>query len=128
LSEHSGQPILAAINARHDHVYFQVVSSNGASLIPARVAPIEEALAAARLGALKLVGNAAKILADRWPPDAAAPGLIDAKPAPDIEWVGWIGAAVVDPETLPARPYYLRAPDAKPQTSPLQKAVQPALP
>jgi tRNA threonylcarbamoyladenosine biosynthesis protein TsaB len=49
---------------------------------------------------------------------------IDAQPAPDIAWVAWLGAAV-EPATAPARPYYLRAPDAKPQTDPLQKASRP---
>jgi tRNA threonylcarbamoyladenosine biosynthesis protein TsaB len=123
LREHGEHPILSAVDARHDHVYFQVVSGDGAALIPPRVAPIEEALGAARFGVPQLVGNAANILAGRWPSGAPAPVLIDAQPAPDIQWVAWLGAAV-DPETSPARPYYLRAPDAKPQTDPLQKAAQ----
>ena len=42
-----------------------------------------------------------------------APIKVDVQPAPDINWVAWVGAAV-NPETAPARPYYLRAPDAKP--------------
>lgn len=123
LREHGEHPILSAIDARHDHVYFQLVGGDGASLIQPRVASIEEVLDASRLGAPQLVGNAAKILGDRWPPDAPAPMLIDAKPAPGIQWVAWLGAAV-DPETSPARPYYLRAPDARPQTDPLQKAAE----
>jgi tRNA threonylcarbamoyladenosine biosynthesis protein TsaB len=124
LREHGENPILSAIDARHDHVYFQLVSGDGASLISARVAPIEEALAAMKFGALQLVGNAAKILADRWPVDAPPPVRIDPQPSPDINWVAWLGAAVVDSETSPARPYYLRAPDAKPQSDPLQKVAQ----
>ncbi len=127
LREHGEHPIISAIDARHDHVYFQVVGGDGAALIAPRVASIDEALAAARFGAPQLVGNAAAILGDRWSSDAPAPVLIDAQPAPDIQWVAWLGAAV-DPQTSPARPYYLRAPDAKPQTDPLQKAMQPAVP
>jgi tRNA threonylcarbamoyladenosine biosynthesis protein TsaB len=100
------------------------VSGNGSSLIRPRVAPIEEALDAARFGAPHLVGNAAKILADRWPADAPPPFKVDAQPAPDIALVAWLGAAV-SPNTAPARPYYLRAPDAKPQKDPLQKPAQP---
>jgi tRNA threonylcarbamoyladenosine biosynthesis protein TsaB len=46
---------------------------------------------------------------------------IDPQPAPDIGWVAWLGAAV-DPQSAPARPYYLRAPDAKPQAHSPQKA------
>jgi len=123
VSENGEHPILVAIDARHDQVYFQVVSANGSSLIRPKVAPISEALAASRFGALHLVGNAAKILADHWPSDAPAPIQVDAQPAPDITWVAWLGAAV-EPGTAPPKPYYLRAPDAKPS----QQAVasQPA--
>jgi tRNA threonylcarbamoyladenosine biosynthesis protein TsaB len=125
VGEHSAHPILSAIDARHDHVYFQVVSGDGGSLIKPKVAPIEEALEASRFGAPHLVGNAAKILADRWPSDAPAPIKVDVQPAPDITWVAWVGAAV-DPETAPARSYYLRAPDAKPPKDPLPNASQPS--
>ena len=113
VSENGEQPVISAIDARHDHVYLQVVSGNGGSLVWPRVAPIEEALAASRFGAPILVGNAAKILADRWPADAPQPVKVETSPAPDIAWVGWLGAAV-NPEIALARPYYLRAPDAKP--------------
>lgn len=123
VSETGQHPIISAIDARHDHVYFQVVAGNGDSLIRPRVAPVAEALEAARFGAPILVGNAAAILAARWPSDAPEPVLVDPQPAPDIAWVAWLGAAVT-PDTAPARPYYLRAPDAKPQTDPLQKASQ----
>ena len=62
---------------------------------------------------------------DRWPADAPPPLKVDTLPAPDIAWVAWLGAAV-DPETAPARPYYLRAPDAKPPKDPLLNATQPS--
>ena len=129
--------MISAIDARHDHVYFQVVRGDGGPLIRPRVAPIEEALEASQFGAPHLVGNAAGILADRWPADAALPLTVDAQPAPDIAWVGWLGAAV-SPDIAPARPYYLRAPDAKPlgakpldtrpQKDPPPKAPQPHTP
>jgi tRNA threonylcarbamoyladenosine biosynthesis protein TsaB len=124
VSESGEHPVISAIDARHDHVYFQVVSGNGSSLVRPRVAPIEEALGASQFGAPHLVGNAARILADRWPADALPPFKVDALAAPDIAWVGWLGAAV-SPNTAPAKPYYLRAPDAKPAKDPLQKAAQP---
>jgi tRNA threonylcarbamoyladenosine biosynthesis protein TsaB len=50
-----------------------------------------------------------------------APLPFNTRPAPDIGWVGWLGAAV-SPQTAPARPFYLRAPDAKPAN----KVAQPA--
>ena len=127
VSENSAHPILSAIDARHDHVYFQVVSGDGGSLVKPKVAPIAEALEAARFGAPHLVGNAAKILADRWPSDAPPPFRVDAQAAPDITWVAWLGAAVT-PEMAPASPYYLRAPDAKPPKNPLSNAAQPPAP
>ena len=125
VSQNAEQPVISAIDARHDHVYFQVVSGNGSSLILPRVAPIEEALGASRFGAPHLVGNAADILADRWPTHALPPFRVDAQGAPDIAWVAWLGAAV-SPNTAPARPFYLRAPDAKLPKDPLQKASQPS--
>ena len=125
VGDDSAHPILSAVDARHDHVYFQVVSGDGGSLVKAKVAPIEEAIEASRRGAPHLVGNAAGILADRWPSDAPAPIRVDVQPAPDINWVAWVGAAV-DPETAPAKPYYLRAPDAKPPKEALPGASQPS--
>jgi tRNA threonylcarbamoyladenosine biosynthesis protein TsaB len=124
VGQNAAQPVLSAIDARHDQVYFQLVSGDGGSLMRPRVAPIEEALGAAQFGAVHLVGNAAKTLADRWPADAAPPFEVDPQPAPDIAWLAWLGAAV-SPEIAPARPYYLRPPDAKPQRDPLQQAAQP---
>src|SRR5487761_2199993 len=124
VSENGEHPVISAIDARHDHVYLQVVGGNGSALVRPRVAPIEEALGAARFGAPHLVGNAAQILADRWPANAPPPFKVDAQAAPDIASVGWLGAAV-SPNTAPARPFYLRAPDAKPPKDPLQKAPQP---
>src|SRR3982074_2487522 len=92
VSEDGEHPVISAIDARHDHVYFQVVSGDGGSLIKPKVAPISETLEASRFGAPHLVGNAAKILADRWPAHAAPPFRVDAQPAPDIAWVAWLGA------------------------------------
>src|SRR6201992_1235476 len=123
VSANAAQPVISAIDARHDHVYVQAVAGDGSPLLSPRVAPIEEALGASRFGAPHLVGNAAKILADRWPADAP-PYEIDCQPAPDIAWVAWLGAAV-SPETAPARPFYLRAPDAKPPKDPLHNVSQP---
>ena len=114
VAENGEHPIISAIDARHDHVYFQVVSGDGSPLVKPSVVPIAEAVeAAAQFGPPHLVGNAAKILADHWPVETAPPFKIDAQPAPDINWVAWVGAAV-NPEAAPARPFYLRAPDAKP--------------
>ena len=127
VGQNSEHPVISAIDARHDHVYFQVVSGDGGSLVRPRVAPIAEALDAVRFGAPHLVGNAAGILSQHWPAEAPPPFRVDAQPAPDIAWVAWLGAAV-SPDTAPARPYYLRAPDAKPSQDPLPGSAQPPAP
>ncbi|MGY0570470.1 tRNA (adenosine(37)-N6)-threonylcarbamoyltransferase complex dimerization subunit type 1 TsaB [Bradyrhizobium sp. RDM12] len=114
-------PVISAIDARHDHVYFQIVAGDGSLLVRPAVAPIDEAIAASQFGAPHLVGNAAKILAERWPKDAPQPVTVDAQPAPDISWVAWLGAAA-NPDSNPARPFYLKAPDAKPAAQPLLAA------
>jgi tRNA threonylcarbamoyladenosine biosynthesis protein TsaB len=126
VSQNLEPPVISAIDARHDHVYLQVVSGNGSALVRPRVAPIAEALDAWRFGAPHIVGNAAHLLAERWPAHAVAPIKVDAQPAPDIAWVGWLGAAV-SPNTAPARPFYLRAPDAKPAKE-FAPATPPASP
>jgi tRNA threonylcarbamoyladenosine biosynthesis protein TsaB len=120
VSQNGEHPVVAAIDARHDQVYLQVVSGNGSSLIRPRIATVDEASEAWQFGAPRLVGNAASILGERWPSHAAPPFEIDAQPAPDIAWVGWLGAAV-NPDTAPPRPFYLRAPDARPAN----RAAQP---
>jgi tRNA threonylcarbamoyladenosine biosynthesis protein TsaB len=124
VSESAELPIISAIDARHDHVYLQVVSGNGGALVTPRLASVSEALEAARFGAPHLVGNAAGILADRWPADAPPPVKVEPRAAPDIVWVAWLGAAV-DPATALARPFYLRVPDAKPPKDMLPQAPQP---
>jgi tRNA threonylcarbamoyladenosine biosynthesis protein TsaB len=113
VGQNGESPVVSAIDARHDQVYLQVVGGNGGPLIVPQLVPVEEALTAWRFGAPYLVGNAARILADRWPAHAVAPVAVDAREAPDIAWVGWLGAAV-SPGSAPARPFYLRAPDVKP--------------
>jgi tRNA threonylcarbamoyladenosine biosynthesis protein TsaB len=127
VSRNGEHPVISAIDARHGQVYFQAVSGNGGPLIQPQVAPIEEALDAARFGAPYLVGNAASLLADRWPTQAQPPFKVEPQAAPDIAWVAWLGAAV-SPNSAPARPFYLRAPDAKPQKDLLQKDLQPKAP
>jgi len=107
-------PVLAAIDARHGQVYFQFVDGEGAMLVAPRIAPLDEAIAAVPPDVAPcLVGNAAAVLAERWPADRAPPAAVEAEPAPDVAWVAWLGAAV-RPETAPPRPTYLRAPDAVP--------------
>lgn len=113
VSENVSHPVLSVIDARHDQVYAQMVTGSGGTLLRPRLMPVAEVLEAARHGAPRIVGNAAEAVAARWPAHAA-PVEVRQLAAPEIAWVAWLGAAV-SPNTAPARPYYLRAPDARPQ-------------
>jgi len=108
----SETPVIAAIDARHGHVYAQVFSGEGATLISPAIMPLEDVFRAARFGSAHLVGDAAAMIADQWPPQFEPPASVNRQAAPDIAWVAWLGASA-DPGEAPPRPYYLRAPDAK---------------
>jgi tRNA threonylcarbamoyl adenosine modification protein YeaZ len=117
VAEAAPDPILSAIDARHDQVYFQLVAGDGSMLRRPAIAPVEHVLQIiAEHGALRLVGNAAHLLASRLPAGVPQPLQVEAQPAPDIAWVAWLGAAA-DPTKAQARPLYLQPPDAKPQAS-----------
>jgi len=118
-----GAPIISLIDARHDHVYMQVVGSDGAPLIRPRVAPVADVFAQSGSGAPRLVGNAARLVADRWPDNMAQPESVEQHAAPEITWVAWLGVAA-DPASSKPRPLYLRPVDAKPQT--VAASVAPA--
>src|SRR5579871_6712308 len=48
VSANAEYPVISAIDARHDHVYFQVVSGNGSALVLPKLVSIAEALSAWR--------------------------------------------------------------------------------
>jgi tRNA threonylcarbamoyladenosine biosynthesis protein TsaB len=107
-------PVVAAIDARHDHVYLQVFGPGGRTIVAPRLAPLREALRVSATGAPRLVGTAANMLAAAWPPGERAPSAVDPRRAPDIDWVARLGAAAAE-TGIPPKPLYLRAPDAQPQ-------------
>ena len=109
-------PVVVAIDARHDQVYLQVFGPGGRTIVTPRLAPLREALRVAATGAPRLVGTAAELLAAAWPAGERAPSLVDARRAPDIDWVARLGAAA-DETGAPPKPFYLRAPDAQPQNA-----------
>jgi tRNA threonylcarbamoyladenosine biosynthesis protein TsaB len=108
-------PIVAAIDAKHGNLYLQMIGAGGRVLVAPRVTSLGEAIRSVAIGLVRIIGSGAELLATQWPaPDVPMPLLVDARPAPDIEWVARLGAKAI-PEKAPARPLYLRAPDAKPQ-------------
>ena len=109
-------PVIAAIDARHEHVYLQVFAPGGRTLITPRLAPLSEAVRAASDSSACIVGSAALTVAGELAKTAPAPVTIDARAAPDIAWVAQIGT-VVSEASSPPKPQYLRAPDAQPQNA-----------
>ena len=109
-------PVVAAIDARHDHVYLQVFGPGGRTIVAPRLATLREALRVAATGVPRLVGTAAAMLAAAWPAGERAPSLVELRRSPDIDWVARLGAAAVE-TGMPPKPLYLRAPDAQPQNA-----------
>ncbi len=125
VAENGAHPILSAIDARHDHVYFQIGSAATAARCSSRRWPRSPRRSRPRNSARCIWSATPRIFsAERWPADAPPPVKVDRQPAPDIAWVAWVGAAV-DPDTAPPRPFYLRAPDAKAAEGPRSKSAQP---
>lgn len=116
LEENKAIPVIAAIDARHSHVYLQAFGPSGRTDLPARLAPLGEAIRAASQAPCRLVGSAALSVAAQIPRGAPAPLHVDGRDAPDIEWVARMGAVLPEGQS-PPNPQYLRAPDAQPQNA-----------
>jgi tRNA threonylcarbamoyl adenosine modification protein YeaZ len=116
LADDDSTPVIAAIDARHDHVYLQVFGVGGRVIIAPRLAPMSDAVRAASDAQSRIVGSAAQSIADRLPRGAPLPLLVDVREAPDIIWVARMGAVLPEGQS-PPKPQYLRAPDAQPQNA-----------
>jgi tRNA threonylcarbamoyladenosine biosynthesis protein TsaB len=116
LSANDASPVVAAIDARHAHVYLQVFAPGGRTLVAPRLAALGEAVRAASDSAASIVGSAAQAVAAALAKTAPVPVTVDARAAPDIAWVARIGA-VLPANGAPPKPEYLRAPDAQPQNA-----------
>jgi tRNA threonylcarbamoyladenosine biosynthesis protein TsaB len=108
--------VVAAIDARHGHVYLQVFAPDGTALGAPRLAPLSEAAQAAAQAPSCLAGSAAQAVAAAMSGERIAAALVDARDAPDIAWVARIGS-MASPDQAPPKPEYLRAPDAQPQNA-----------
>jgi tRNA threonylcarbamoyladenosine biosynthesis protein TsaB len=116
LADNELLPVVAAIDARHEHVYLQVFGLGGRSLVAPRLASLREAVRAAAAAPARIVGSAALAVAAGLSAADAAPAAVDVRAAPDIAWVARIGAALPNGQS-PPKPQYLRAPDAQPQNA-----------
>lgn len=105
--------VAVAIDARHNHVYLQIFGPAGRTLIAPRIVPVAEAVRAAAVGPIRLVGSGAGMMAAAWP-KIPPPLSVDERRAADVDWVARLGAAANEGQSAP-KPLYLRAPDAQPQ-------------
>ena len=91
IAANASKPVVAAIDARHDHVFLQAFDGDGATRIKPGYMAVAEAVSRIALYAPRLVGNAASILAAAWPADEPPPSAIDQQGAPLIDWVARLG-------------------------------------
>ncbi|HEY1943301.1 MAG TPA: tRNA (adenosine(37)-N6)-threonylcarbamoyltransferase complex dimerization subunit type 1 TsaB [Roseiarcus sp.] len=104
--------LVSAIDARHGSVYVQIFEPTGRPASAPRVAPFREAARAIGPGPARIAGDGAAAFAL----EAQRAGIAcEAFPAPypDIVAIARIGLAA-KPEDWPARPLYVKPPDAKP--------------
>jgi tRNA threonylcarbamoyladenosine biosynthesis protein TsaB len=105
--------IAAAIDAKHGQVYFQLFESNGRLIFSPRALTVRDAVRLIGGGPARLSGDAAQMIAEE---AQRGGGDFDASQAlafPDIVALARIGLAA-DPAAWPARPLYVKAPDAHP--------------
>ena len=103
----------AAIDARHGQVYVAAYGPDGRALLAPRRAGAHEALRALGDGPLLLAGSGAPLLAREARASGVPARIVSEAAAPDIAFVARLGLAA-SPAAAPARPLYLKAPDAKP--------------
>jgi tRNA threonylcarbamoyl adenosine modification protein YeaZ len=114
IAEDDSTHVVAAIDARHDHVYLQVFGAGGRTLVAPRIAILRDAVRAAMTGPVRIIGSGANLMAAAWTKGADAPLLVEQRSAPDIGWIARLAAAATEGYG-PPKPLYLRAPDAQPQ-------------
>ena len=114
--ESTGGVIAAAVDARHGNVFFAAFVSGGRVLVQPRIAPVREAVRMLGAGPIRAAGSGAPMLAiEAWAMGMSIDVVGDIA-APDIAYVARLGL-LADPETAPARPLYIKPPDAKPQAA-----------
>lgn len=98
-------PLLVAMDARRDEVYWQLFTADGAAAMPPSIAPLAKARAIAAGHDGAIAGSAAHLLRD---------GAAQETDGVSIAAVARLGAGLDPAENRP-KPLYLRGPDAKPQ-------------
>jgi tRNA threonylcarbamoyl adenosine modification protein YeaZ len=108
--------VAVAIDARHGNVFFAAFEPDGRTYRAPCLIPVREAIRSLGSGPIRLAGSGAPMLAiEAWSIGISAE-VAGATTTPDITFVARLGL-IADPATAPARPLYLKAPDAKPQNA-----------
>src|SRR5438105_9356545 len=76
IAEDDSTHVVAAIDARHEHVYIQIFGTGGRTLVAPRIATLRDALRAAITGPARVIGSGASLLAKAWPKDTEPPLLV----------------------------------------------------
>lgn len=116
LSEQRTGIIAATIDARHGSVYFQLFEASGRPLGPPRCDTLRECVRAIGAGSAWFAGDAAALVAGEAQRAGLPYDLDAARAAPDIVALARMGLAV-DPAKSPARPVYIKPPDARPNAA-----------
>jgi tRNA A37 threonylcarbamoyladenosine modification protein TsaB len=106
--------VAVAIDARHGNVFFAAFDADGRTFRAPQLTTVRDAVESLGAGPIRLAGSGAPMLAiEAWSRGISAE-VAGATIAPDIAFVARLGL-IADPALAPARPLYLKAPDAKPQ-------------
>ena len=116
IAARSRATVVAAIDAHHGNVYVQSFASDGGTELAPSIRPVAEAAAALGRGPLRLVGSGATALALAARSRGVHAEVDEDVIHPDIAFVARLGLLAQPSRALP-RPFYIRAPDAKPSTS-----------
>jgi tRNA threonylcarbamoyl adenosine modification protein YeaZ len=116
--------IAAVVDASHGNVYFHLIDSKAKQIFSPRVVSLRDAVRAIGGSPARIVGDAAGLLAE----EARRAGVeVDASAAsdfPDIVALARIGLAA-DPVAWPARPLYIKPPDAQPPRDDAIARIEP---
>ena len=118
--------VVSAIDAHHGNVYVAAYVADGRSLLTPRLLSVRDAVRQIGSGPVHLTGSGAPLLAiEAWSVGLAAEVVGDLV-APEINFVARLGMLAV-PAQAPAKPVYLKAPDAKPQEGGRVQRVTPVM-
>ena len=106
--------LASVIDARHDHVFMQIVGGDGRLIVTPCLIPRREAAKAMAHPDYWVTGSAASLIDTIDHANAPKPHIEPDRPGPEIEWVARLGA-IADPASAPPIPLYLRQADATPQ-------------